>query len=217
MRLLRMTAFLLIGLALGFALKYGMEQQELDSGVSAPVAEEGAATILKQPKSKNIAGLTDIGGAFTLVDHTGKNVTEKDYANQYKLVFFGFTFCPAVCPTELQKMAVILDEIGPLSKNIAPLFITVDPERDTPDVMKQYVAQFHPQLIGLTGSQEQIDTVTKAFKAYASKVENEMMEGYMMDHSSFIYLTDHNNMVIDMYPAKDTAHDIAQKLKEKGL
>jgi cytochrome oxidase Cu insertion factor (SCO1/SenC/PrrC family) len=219
-RFFRMTLFLLIGLGLGLGIKYYMERQELNSGViELSPDENGVATILKKPeKAENeIAGMTDIGGAFTLVDHNGNTVTEKDYADTYKLVFFGFTFCPAVCPTELQKLAVIMDSLGDDAEKVTPLFITVDPERDTPDVMKAYVEQFHPDLVGLTGNEEQVKAVTHAFKAYASKVEVEMMDEYMMDHSSFLYLTDHNNMVIDMYPAKDTAEDIAKEIQEKGL
>ncbi len=219
-RMLRMTLFLIIGLAIGFGIKYAMEQNELDSGVVATASDDGSvATILKTPKrdENKIAGATDIGGAFSLTDQDGNAVTESDFADTYKLVFFGFTFCPAVCPTELQKMAVIMDSLGETAEKVTPIFISVDPERDTPEAVKGYVKQFHPNLIGLTGTQEQVDAVTNAFKAYASKVEMEMMDGYMIDHSSFIYLTDHDNMVIDMYPAKDTAEDIANKIKEKGL
>ncbi len=219
-RLLRMTLFLIIGLAIGFGIKYAMEQQELNSGVIALSPDEnGVATILKKPEKEEngIAGLTDIGGAFSLTDQDGNEVTESDFADTYKLVFFGFTFCPAVCPTELQKVAVIMDSLGETADKVTPIFISVDPERDTPEVIKSYITQFHPELIGLTGTQEQVNAVTHAFKAYASKVENEMMDEYMMDHSSFLYFTDYNNMVIDMYPAKDTAETIANTIKEKGL
>ncbi len=220
-RFIRWIFLLVIGFAIGAGITYFKAKNELSKGVSAlSSVDEGAATILKKPVSASddeVIGASDIGGGFSLIDHDGKDVTEHDYADSYKLIFFGFTYCPAICPAELQKFALIMDELGEDAEEIKPLFITVDPERDTAEVMKNYVIQFHPDLIGLTGSQAQIDAVKNAFKVYASKVENEMMEGYMMDHSSFTYLTDKENKLIAMYPAKDSAEDIAADIKARGL
>lgn len=103
-------------------------------------------------------------------------MTEKDYAGSYTLVFFGFATCPEVCPTELQKMAQALEILGEeKAAKIQPIFITVDPERDTAEALKVYVAEFHPKLVGLTGTAEQIEAVKKAYRVYASKVQ---MEGW---------------------------------------
>ena len=96
-------------------------------------------------------GTALVGGPFTLTDQTGK-VTDEDFRGKYMLIFFGFTYCPDVCPTELQVMSAALDQLGPAADEIQPVFITIDPERDTPEAMKHYVANFHPRMVGLTGT-----------------------------------------------------------------
>lgn len=159
-----------------------------------------------------IAGL-EIGGPFSLTDHTGKDVSEKDYADQYKLIYFGFTYCPAICPTELQKVSRVTKALEKNNPDIAevfqPLFVTVDPERDTVEVMKDYVGLFHPKLIGLTGTQPQIDFITKAYRIFARKVEDpdsdDPAEDYTMDHSSYLYLMGPDNKLLGLYRMEDDA------------
>jgi protein SCO1/2 len=130
-----------------------------------------------------------IGGPFSLTDHTGKRVTDRDFRGRYMLVFFGFTFCPDVCPSGLQTIAAALDKLGPKAKEITPLFITVDPERDTPAQLATYVESFHPRLVGLTGTPAEIDAVIKAYRVYAKKVvDPKSTAGYTFDHSTFIYV-----------------------------
>ena len=145
----------------------------------------------------------NFGGPFTLTDQDGKEVTEKDYEGQYRLIYFGFTYCPAICPTELQRMASVLKDLSPKGDLITPIFITVDPERDTVDTMKQYVELFHPRLIGLTGTPEQIKEITKAYKIYYAKVQDETMSDYTMDHSSFIYFMAPNNDLLKIFKMDD--------------
>ena len=129
-----------------------------------------------------------IGGPFTLVDGDGKTVTDADFRGRYMLVYFGYTFCPDVCPTTLSQMAAALDKLPKdESSRIVPLFITVDPARDTPKVVKSYAASFYPRMIGLTGSTEQVTAAERAYKVYAAKAPGEGGE-YTMDHSSIIYL-----------------------------
>ncbi len=202
-RLIRWVVLLAIGFGIGSIIGLVQSKDELKSEV-----------IELSPDDKQKTTENNTQYKFNLIDHEGKEVTQDTYAGNYKLIFFGFTFCPAICPTELQKMNVILDELGDLANEITPIFITIDPERDNVAVMKEYVAQFNPKLIGLTGSQEQIDAVKKSFHAFARKVENEMMEYYMMDHSSFMYFMDKDNNLIAMYPAKDTAMKIASDIKK---
>ncbi len=210
-RLIRWVFLLVIGLGIGSVIGYFQAQEEMGGGVItlSPNDRAGASPISRDNTSSNV------GGAFTLINQNGEEVTQDTYAETYKLIFFGFTFCPAVCPTELQKLAVIMDDLGPMADQVTPIFVSVDPERDTPEVMKDYVTQFHPKLVGLTGSQEQIDAVKDLYKVYSSKVENDMMDGYMVDHSAFLYLMDKNNKMISLYPAKDTAQDIAKDLKTR--
>jgi protein SCO1/2 len=130
-----------------------------------------------------------IGGPFQLTDHNGRAVTDQDFAGKLMLIYFGFTHCPDVCPTELQTMANAVDALGADGARVVPIFITVDPERDTPEQLKGYVAAFHPTMIGLTGSPEQIAAVAKAYKVYYSKAPGATPGGdYQVDHTSFVYL-----------------------------
>ena len=134
-------------------------------------------------------GEADIRSEFTLTDHTGRAVTEADYAGDWQLVFFGFTHCPDICPTTLAYMASVLDELGPRADHVAPLFITVDPERDTVPVMAEYVSAFHPRLVGLTGTEAQVAEAAENFRTWYERVESEMApDGYMMAHQGYIYL-----------------------------
>lgn len=156
---------------------------------------------------------SDFGGPFTLQNHLGENITHKDYEGQYRLIYFGFTYCPAICPTELQRMATILKELGTQGDVITPLFITVDPERDSVSVMKNYVEMFHPRLIGLTGTPAQIDEAKKSYKIYAAKVQDETMSDYTMDHSSFIYFMDKDNNLLRIFKSSDSIEDMTQIIK----
>ncbi len=221
MRLLRTLIIWVTVFAGASAYFYWQKSNQLDRGVVtiSPDDNDGVvASVIKRPSRKaETSSESQIGGAFEMIDHNGKAVTDKDYADKHKLVFFGFTYCPAICPTELQKVNVIMQELGKEAEAITPLFVTVDPERDTVDVMKQYVEQFHPRLIGLTGSAEQVEATKQTFRVYATKVENEMMEEYMMDHSAFLYLMDKNNKMVALYPSKDTAVDIANDIKGRNL
>ena len=115
-------------------------------------------------------GDADIRSDFTLINHDGQTVTQDDYKGRWQLVFFGFTHCPDICPTTLAYMGSVLDQLGSDASQVAPLFVTVDPERDTPEVLKDYVANFHPQLIGLTGNTAQVADAAEAFKVYHETV-----------------------------------------------
>lgn len=194
--------------AVAFAIGGGMALMEI-RGQNAQVVNIGPQTGEQQ-----VPG-AQIGGPFTLIDQDGKTVTEKDFAGTYKIVYFGFTFCPMICPTELQKIAEVLNMLGAESEQIKPLFITVDPARDTPDVMKSYVVQFHPRMIGLTGSAEQIEAVEKNYRVFAKQAQDESLAEYTMDHSSFIYLMGPDDTLVAIYRTADTANFIAADIKNK--
>lgn len=156
----------------------------------------------------------EFAGPFTVVDQDGKTITEKDYAGQYKLIYFGFTFCPAICPTELSKMTTALKALSPAeAEKIQPLFVTVDPERDTPKVMKTYISMFHPKLIGLTGTPEQIKDMLKTYKIYAAKVEDPALSEYTMDHSSFVYFIAPDGRLLHIFKMPDTAAEMQQTIQ----
>ena len=161
------------------------------------------------------SGAALVGGPFTLTDHNGREVTEKTFLGKYMLVFFGFTFCPDVCPTELQVISAALDQMGPEADAIQPVFITVDPERDTPEVLKAYVGNFRPRLLGLTGTPEQVAAAAKAFRVYYAKVKNSgSAADYMMDHSTIIYLMGPDGRFVEHMTYTTDAAKLAGELKK---
>lgn len=165
------------------------------------------------PARERVVAGTKIGGPYTLTDHTGKTVTEKDFSDTYKVIYFGFTYCPAICPTELQKMMVALGQAGPAAEKIRPIFVTVDPERDTVPVMAAYVAQFSPRLTGLTGTREQVDAALKAYKIYARKVDDPAAGDYTMDHSSYIYLMTPGDQLLGVFGIDSKPADIVKAIQ----
>lgn len=136
-----------------------------------------------------VSGDADIRSAFALTDHTGRAVTEADFAGRWQLVFFGFTHCPDICPTTLAYMASVLDLLGDRADRVAPLFITVDPARDTVPVMAEYVSAFHPRLVGLTETAAQVAEAARNFRVYYAQMDDaEAPDGYLMAHSGYLYL-----------------------------
>jgi protein SCO1/2 len=134
-------------------------------------------------------GKATVGGPFSLIDHHGKRVTDQDFRGRLMLIYFGFTFCPDVCPTGLQVMAAAIDKLGSKGEEVVPILITVDPERDTAEALAQYVTNFHPRLVGLTGSLAEIQSVARAYRVYFRKVKDEVSsQPYTIDHTSIVYL-----------------------------
>jgi protein SCO1/2 len=151
-----------------------------------------------------------IGGPFSLEDGNGRQVTDRDFRGKYMLIYFGYTFCPDVCPTTLTDTADALDRLGPKADRLQPLFITIDPKRDIPAVVKQYAAAFSPRLIGLTGSPEQIAQVANAYRVYYAEHRTGPGPGdYTMDHSSILYLMGPDGRFIAPIRADETAADMA--------
>jgi protein SCO1/2 len=160
-------------------------------------------------------GTALVGGPFTLTDQDGRRVSEKDFLGKYMLVFFGYTYCPDICPTELQVMTAALDQMGPAAKEIQPVFISVDPARDTPEVMKSYVENFGPRLIGLTGSPEEVAAAAKAYRVYYAKSgDTASAEDYLVDHSSIIYLMGPDGRFVRHFTYTTDASKLASELKE---
>lgn len=166
----------------------------------------------------SFAPASAIGGDFTLTNDDGQAVTRDTYSDKTRLMYFGYTYCPTVCPTELHKMSVALDiiqeEAPEVLDQLQPLFVTIDPERDTPEGMHQYVELFHPQLVGLSGSRTQIDDILGKYRVYAQKVEDPDLNDYTMDHSSFMYLMNGDDKLMAMYRAQDTAEFMAADIIE---
>ena len=157
-------------------------------------------------------GLT-VGGPFSLIDGDGHPVTERTWRGKYMLVYFGYTFCPDVCPTTLSSVADALDKLETKADRIQPLFITVDPKRDTVPVVKQYAAAFGPRLVGLTGSPEQIAAAAKAYRVYyAEHRTGSGPDDYSMDHSSVLYLMGPDGNFIAPVRADQTGPEMAAVL-----
>lgn len=160
------------------------------------------------------AGAAAIGGPFTLVDGDGRTVTDADYRGHPLLVYFGYTYCPDVCPTSLTTIAEALDLLGDKGKDIIVLFITVDPERDRPAAMKEYAKAFHPQIVGLTGTVDQVAAAARAYRVYYAKVRNDPKdpEDYLMDHSAYTYLMGRDGKYQAHFPHGISPQDMAQQI-----
>lgn len=152
---------------------------------------------------------------YTLINQDGEEVSQETYGDQYQLVYFGFTFCPEICPTELQKMTEALNNTAPdILEKVQPIFISVDPERDTPVVLKTYLTSFHPKFAGFTGTEAQVDEAMDGFKIYAAKINDPALSDYTMDHSSYIYLTAPNGDLLALYKKDDSAEDVREGLEK---
>jgi cytochrome oxidase Cu insertion factor (SCO1/SenC/PrrC family) len=162
---------------------------------------------------QQVTGKALVGGAFTLTDNSGKRVTDQDFHGKYTLVFFGFTSCPDICPAGLQLIAGALVKLGTKAQRITPIFISVDPQRDTPEKLAAYVKNFDPRLVGLTGTPEEIAAVAKAYKVYYAKVPSkERPDDYTMDHTSIIYVMDPKGEFVTHFTPSTSVNDMAAKL-----
>jgi len=149
-----------------------------------------------------------VGGSFTLVDQNGMPRRAEDFRGKLMLIYFGYTYCPDVCPTELQTMSEAIDRLGPRGDDVQPIFITVDPARDTPEQLKSYAENFHRRLLALTGSAAQIAEVARGYKVFYQPVKQ--AEGdYLMDHSSIVYLMDRDGRYLAHFGGNVTAEQMA--------
>ena len=157
-----------------------------------------------------------IGGAFALTDQNGRSFTDADLKGKPSLIYFGYTFCPDACPTSLLLMETAAEKLGPGGpKKINLVFITIDPGRDKPELMKGYVTNFGPTIEGLTGTPEQIAAVAKAYRVYFQKVPGKDGAPYLMDHSSIIYLLDRHGRFVTHFTDQTAAETIAEAVKRQ--
>jgi protein SCO1/2 len=161
------------------------------------------------------SGTALVGGPFTLTNQDGKRVTDQDFRGKYMLIFFGYTYCPDVCPSELQVMSAALDQMGPEADKIQPIFITIDPARDTPDTLKIYVSNFSPRMVGLTGSGEDIAAVAKAYRIYYAKANGqENQKDYLMDHTTNLSLMGPDGKFVKHFTYGTDAKALAEALRQ---
>jgi protein SCO1/2 len=153
----------------------------------------------------------DIGGPFTLLDPTGKSVTDKDVITKPTLVYFGYTFCPDVCPFDMARNVEAVDLLDAQGFDVTPVFISIDPERDTPDAMGDYAYNMHPKLIALTGSEDQVKAASLAYKTYYKRQPSED-EFYLVDHSTFTYLMLPDQGFVDFFRRELTSEQMAESV-----
>ncbi len=163
-------------------------------GAQMPVPGAGGS-----PGGMQLPPGVTLGGPFSLVNQDGAAVTERDFAGRWMLVYFGFTYCPDVCPTELGTIAAALDAMGAAGEEVVPVLVSVDPQRDTPAQLKDYVSRFHPRMQGLTGTAEQVADAARRYRVYFARAQRPEHTDYTMDHSSFIYLVGPDGRVRTMF------------------
>ncbi|HXR94342.1 MAG TPA: SCO family protein [Rhizomicrobium sp.] len=161
-----------------------------------------------------VSGQVAVGGPYALTDQDGRPRSSADFRGKYQLIYFGYTFCPDVCPTTLAVMAAAMDRLGTAQNQIVPIFITIDPARDTPQVLKKYLAAFSPRFVGLTGTPGQIAPVEKEYRVFAKK-EKLPNGNYSMDHSSVIYLMGPDGKLVSFYDEAASPDDLAKDIRRK--
>lgn len=160
-----------------------------------------------------VTGTALVGGPFTLTDHTGKRVTEKDFLGKYMLVFFGFTNCPDICPSGLQVVSAALDKLAPKAEEITPVFVTLDAKRDTPEKLAAYVKSFHPRLVGLTGSEADVAAAAKTYRVYFQKiVDDKTPDSYSYDHAALFYLMGKDGAFVAPIPHTTEVNEVVTAL-----
>lgn len=162
-----------------------------------------------------IATAGTIGGPFSLQTGDGKTITDTSFPSKLKLLYFGYTFCPDVCPTGLLNISAALDALpSAQAAQIQPLFVTIDPKRDTPDIVSEYASYYDKRIIGLSGSQQDIDNIINGYRVYVSIPDHDADDTYLVDHSSYIYLMGKDGQFLAVFPHTISPDEMANKLKD---
>jgi cytochrome oxidase Cu insertion factor (SCO1/SenC/PrrC family) len=178
-------------------------------GVAAAAEAPSAAQMMDDL----MYGRGQVGGPFTLTDQTGKQRSDTDFRGKLMIVYFGYTYCPDVCPTDLMAITQALDALGPAAEGVQPVFITIDPERDT-TLLAGYVSAFHRSLVGLTGSPDEIRKVANSYKAFYVKVQDERSRDYSIDHAGVIYLIGRNGEYLGFMPPQTNPDRLTEVLRK---
>ena len=181
-----------------------------------PALALSACTASAPPAKPPLEGAR-IGGAFTLTDQNGQTVTEQAFAGKYRIMYFGYTFCPDVCPTDVQAIGAAVKKLEAsdpaIAAKIVPVFVTVDPARDTPAVLKQFVSAFHPRMVGLTGTDAQIAQIKTVYAVYSSKGDASPGGGYLVNHSRQAYLMDPDGKPLALLPQEQGPDAVVTEIK----
>ena len=179
---------------------------------SAAIAADAGEPSAEQLVQALLSGKGPVGGPFELIDHTGQRRTDAEFRGKLLLIYFGFTHCPDACPTELLSISLALEKLGRTAETVQPLFITVDPQRDTPKVLADYVSSFHPRLVGLTGEPAAIKTVAHAYKTYFARSAGGSADNYSIDHTGFIYVVGADGRYRGFLPPQLAPEEIAKAI-----
>ena len=198
--LLRPLMMVLAGVAIALAL--GLLGRALWLAPEAGGGREGSVT-----------GGALVGGPFTLTDQNGRRVGDGAFRGKLMLIYFGYTFCPDVCPTELLDMSQAIDALGKDGDGVQPIFITVDPARDTPAALKEFLVNFHPSMLGLTGTVEEVQAVAKAYRVYFAKASGKERD-YLVDHTSIVYLMDRQGRYLTHFTANVRGDQMAAAIRK---
>jgi len=181
-----------------------------------PALALSACTASAPPAKPPLEGAR-IGGAFTLTDQNGRTVTERNFDGKYRIMYFGYTFCPDVCPTDVQAIGAAVKKLEAtdpaLAAKIVPVFVTVDPARDRPAVLKQFVSAFHPRMVGLTGTEAQIAKIKTEYAVYSSKGDASPGGGYLVNHSRQAYLMDPDGKPLALLPQEQGPDAVVTEIK----
>jgi cytochrome oxidase Cu insertion factor (SCO1/SenC/PrrC family) len=165
--------------------------------------------------SELMLGKAGIGGPFTLTDQHGQARGLEDFRGKLVVLYFGYTFCPDVCPTDLAAIARLVELLGPDADKVQPVFVTLDPERDTQEVLRNYVGSFSPRFVALRGTEAEVRRVAALYRAYFEKVRVAGASAYVVDHTAFIYLVDRDGRYIGFFPPGTTGEHMASLLRER--
>ncbi|EPY49454.1 copper chaperone Sco1 [Schizosaccharomyces cryophilus OY26] len=183
-------------------------------------SEKQKALESKKEKALSTVGRPKLGGPFSLLNHRGERVTDEDFKGKFSIIYFGFTRCPDICPDELDKLSAAIEIVNNVVGDfLNPLFITCDPARDPPSEIAQYLEDFHPKIVGLTGTHDEIKDICKKFRVYFStpKDVDPQKDDYLVDHSVFFYLMDPNGQFVEVFGRNSTAEDMARAIGSYAL
>ena len=182
----------------------------LRDDLPAAGSREGAARMM----SELMSGKGPVGAPFTLVDQSGARRSLADFRGKLVLLYFGFTYCPDVCPTDLMAVGNLVRSLGPAGDQVQPVFVTLDPSRDTPETLRAYVASFHPRFVALTGTEDEIRRAATSYKVYFEKVRPPGVNTYLIDHTAYVFLLDREGRFVTLFPPGTPQERMAVMVRE---
>lgn len=199
--------FTIIAACIGGGIYLSKMRNNLDTNIVQDVTKTPEPSYI-------VTANVPLGGPFNLINHLGKRISNDDFKGKLMLLYFGYSYCPDLCPSELSTMTKALDLLGDKINDIQPIFVTIDPKRDTQELLKNYVGLFHPKLMGLYGNDQELNEAFDHYKIYAAKTEDKGGDDYLMDHSTFTYLVGRDGKLISMFRLGTPATEMAKEIEK---